>query len=955
MARKTIYVFGSFCLDPQERRLLRNGEAVDLTPKAFNTLLILIQKAGHLLTKQELMSIVWPDSHVAETNLTVTIAMLRKALGEEAAKQYIETVSRQGYRFVASVKLVTEDEKTQSAASPSAFKGKLTVAAVLVIALTIGVYYVVRFYKGRETSGTVPGSLHGRVAVLEFKSLSQNPQDAWLSTAFSEWLTNELQAGADASIVSSEKVAYMATDLSLKPNDIYPLETLARIRKHLNADTLVVGSFAASGEQNDSRIRVDVRIVNAATGETLASRTETGNRAGLLDLVSNLGSMLRDELRLNHLSSIQATEAKGLVPKDSSTARLYAEAMEKLHHFDPQGARQLLEETTRAEPDYPLAHAALATAWSALGYETKARDEADKATRLASGLPREQSLRIEATYRTLDKDWQRALQLYSTLCTLDPNNFEYGIELARVQISAGKTSEALSTLQKLRGSSHSDDPSIDLAEASADEALGDFPAEQAAADRALTKGKERGIQRVVVQALLMKGWALDNMGKIDEAIIIDQEARQVAGAMGDRFNVGFALKNIGDALDDEGKLADSVATYEQAVQIFQEIGSQSGIAISLNNMAFALKDQGKLSEAKDTFAEAIRICQKTGDTKREALSLNGIASIFWREDDLVAALNMYERALAEHKANGNKSNAATVLGNIALVLEDKGEFSKARDKFEESLSLYRQTGSTPQVARTRMNIGELLYRQGDLKAAQTQFEEALKIGRETRNNSIVGYALLDLGEVAAERGDLTEAMKRNEDALALRLQMGEMGTVAESRFYIADLEVEQGLFTAAAAHARQAAEQFEKEGENAQKACSFAILSEALFRQGKQEESQKAIELALQISEKIEDRQMRMFIARKTAAVSSGSSMFTESVKRVSKAIAESKKYHYLGHELELRLALGKLELREGRTNEGRTVLSTLEKEATSKGFLLISRKATEALKQQLPARAEAQ
>lgn len=180
-----------------------------------------------------------------------------------------------------------------------------------------------------------------------------------------------------------------------------------------------------------------------------------------------------------------------------------------MHRFDPQGAADLIEKAIRAEADYAMAHAALATAWSTLGYETRAREEAEKATGLASGLPHEQSLWIAATYRALDKDWDKALELYSTLWTLDPENLKYGIELARVQTSAGKPAEALLTLKKLRAFSRSDDPSIDLAEAGAQEAIGDFAAARAAADRALVKGRERGMQRLLAQALLMRRNPID--------------------------------------------------------------------------------------------------------------------------------------------------------------------------------------------------------------------------------------------------------------------------------------------------------------------------------------------------------------------------------------------------------------------------------------------------------------
>ena len=98
------YQFGPFKLVPTEKHLLREGHAVPLTPKAFNLLVVLVENAGHLVEKTELMNRVWPDSFVEEANLTVKMSELRRALGETSNEnQYIETVPRRGYRFVAAV------------------------------------------------------------------------------------------------------------------------------------------------------------------------------------------------------------------------------------------------------------------------------------------------------------------------------------------------------------------------------------------------------------------------------------------------------------------------------------------------------------------------------------------------------------------------------------------------------------------------------------------------------------------------------------------------------------------------------------------------------------------------------------------------------------------------------------------------------------------------------------
>jgi len=98
------YRFGPFHLDVRERRLSRGGEVIPLRLKVFDTLLVLVENAGRLVTKQELLDTVWPDTTVEENNLNHNVSVLRKALGEKATgQQYIETVPRVGYRFAAPV------------------------------------------------------------------------------------------------------------------------------------------------------------------------------------------------------------------------------------------------------------------------------------------------------------------------------------------------------------------------------------------------------------------------------------------------------------------------------------------------------------------------------------------------------------------------------------------------------------------------------------------------------------------------------------------------------------------------------------------------------------------------------------------------------------------------------------------------------------------------------------
>ncbi|HEX5708044.1 MAG TPA: winged helix-turn-helix domain-containing protein, partial [Pyrinomonadaceae bacterium] len=109
------YAFGPFVADARRRRLLRDGRAVALTPKAFDMLLALIEQRGRVVEKEELLRMVWPDQFVEEANLSVNMSALRKALGERAGEShYVLTVPRRGYRFVADVRETDEDASAQS-------------------------------------------------------------------------------------------------------------------------------------------------------------------------------------------------------------------------------------------------------------------------------------------------------------------------------------------------------------------------------------------------------------------------------------------------------------------------------------------------------------------------------------------------------------------------------------------------------------------------------------------------------------------------------------------------------------------------------------------------------------------------------------------------------------------------------------------------------------------------
>lgn len=118
-----LYRFGEFTLDADQKVLLRGGKPLPLAPKVFDTLIVLVENSGRIATKEELMNRLWPDSFVEESNLTFNIQQLRKSLGDNARKPvYIETVARRGYRFIAAIEEVRNDNCLTPSHSPHQFE-----------------------------------------------------------------------------------------------------------------------------------------------------------------------------------------------------------------------------------------------------------------------------------------------------------------------------------------------------------------------------------------------------------------------------------------------------------------------------------------------------------------------------------------------------------------------------------------------------------------------------------------------------------------------------------------------------------------------------------------------------------------------------------------------------------------------------------------------------------------
>src|SRR5215468_8713268 len=288
---KEVYRFDRFVLDPAERILSCAGTPVSLTPKAFDTLFCLVRNQGRVVTKDELLRQVWPDTFVEEINLAVNISTIRKAIGENPQEcRFIATVPGRGYRFVAEVRNIADPSadanwsvKAERAASTadsenpeishstgddSAFDHKpaasldkrrpfmLAIPAVLTLAIA-AIFASYLWHGQRQTKESVPAI--SSIAVLPFADLSQDQEQQYFIYGLTEQLINDLARLPDLKVVGR------SSSFQFKDKN----EVWRTVGKTLGVASVLEGSVSREGD----RVRIRAELVKTDDGFQLWSES----------------------------------------------------------------------------------------------------------------------------------------------------------------------------------------------------------------------------------------------------------------------------------------------------------------------------------------------------------------------------------------------------------------------------------------------------------------------------------------------------------------------------------------------------------------------------------------------------------------------------------------------------------------------------------------------------------
>ena len=911
--QKQVYRFAGFTLEPAERRLSEAGKPIALTPKVFDTLVLLVERAGHVVGKDELMKLLWPRGYVDESNLTKHIWLIRKALGDgEHDSRFIETVPKAGYRFIAAVIAgETPGETAAAAPFPGAALGPTADAAPVATAAAPPVRW--RLTRRRAVMGGVAAALliagigwrlavsprvaistghRGHtVALVGFSNLSRNPKDAWLAPALSEMLGAELGVAESLQVVPDELVRDASSDLSAPAAGGYSAPTLTRLRQRLDADYAISGSYLVAGSADDAPLRVDIALQDTRTGALVASVSNQSQVSGLIALATQAGATLRSKLG----GASPDPQTLGLVanaqPPSLDVARRLGFALDALQHYDAARARDELLEAVAEAPGYAPAYAYLAQAWSALGYRDKALAAAEQAAQKAVNLPPEQRLQTEAVVDGAHAEWSKAAAAWLSLAHLRLASIEYRLQAIDAQIAAGAIPGAQATLHELeRLPGAADDPRVELAAARVAAALDDARGSEQHAAAALRLAQQRDAAGLVADAELTLAGARTHLNK-------NEEAR---------------------------------ASLIAAISAYRSIRNPRGEAAARTDLAQALGNLDRAQEAREEFQRAMELDRSIGDLAGIAAVYRDLSGMLWTAGDRDGAQAAAKDSLALAREIGDLGLQAWNIQALATIASDEAASDEVLGEYREVVALVARAGH--QTAWPLTNIADVQRMRGELDAARETCARAQAEAATASDPQFAVYSGFTCALIESDRGNAAGARAGFEEVIRRVGSGGDTTYRDDSLMMLGQLDMDEGRWSAARERLEQASRGFAAAEIRTGEADAQAMLALCAQALGDAAARDRSLQRAAALRRSMTTRQEVYVVEIATARLANQSGAGPKSVDRLLALAADAEQRHWLGWALEAKLAAWEL-LHERHAGGADSLRRDIESGARRHGF----------------------
>lgn len=466
-----LYQFDIFRVDVAERRLLRDGKVMQLAPKAFDALVVLVESGGRVLERGELIRRIWPDSDAGEANLAVMISSLRKLLGERPdGGLYIETVPKQGYRFAASVteSLVASGETIRPAAfvqeatagsasetasaesqysvqpaastpaSLAANKKIMMFAAVAAVIVVAAAGYALFFRKASAERKTAQPRY---LAILPFRNLKPDKETDFLGSSLAEATTTKLR------YVTSLVVRPSAYVEKYRGEDVDP----KKAARELNVDTLMTATYIKEG----SNLKVTVQLIDVSKGEMISSFPVEAKFDKLITVQDKVAQNIIDQLHLT-LTDDEAARLHEAGTENPLAYEYFLRGTDMYSRNEFLEAVPMLEKAVERDANFALAWAHLGRTYNACAsfnlkgnsYYVKAQSVYEQALALNPEL-----IEVAIFMANMFTDTNRveqAVPMLRKLLDTNPNIAEARWELGYAYRFAGMLNESVEQCERAR-------------------------------------------------------------------------------------------------------------------------------------------------------------------------------------------------------------------------------------------------------------------------------------------------------------------------------------------------------------------------------------------------------------------------------------------------------------------------------------------------------------------------
>jgi len=560
-----LYEFGPYRLDTAEQLLFRDGDPVPLTPKAFETLVALVERNGHLVEKDELMKLVWSDAFVEESNLTNNVYALRKTLGQaENGRGYIETVPKRGYRFTAPVKelsaealvvekrtltrVVTEESVADDwprqamvgagealavahvpAHTELRSKWLWPIMTLLAVALGISAFFIYR------SNTTAPPSQIQSIAVLPFKNESGNPEVDYLSDGVTESLINSLSQLSNLS-VKARSTVFRYKDKAVEPQ---------AVATELSVQAILTGRVVQRGDD----LTLYLSLIDGRNGNQLWGQRYDRRLVDLVALQNEIGHDVSQKLR----ARLSAGDEQKLKKEYTSNPEAYQLYLRGRYHAlkrtfpETLKAISYFQQAIAIDPSYALAYVGLADAhFSSLAanrpsneFFPQARAAAQKAIEIDDTLAAAHA-QLGFIIFWYDWDWGASENKFKRALELDPDGADTHLFYAHLLSNTGRHAEALAEAKRAR--------ELDPLNLRTNALEGSFLIHAGRTDEALTRLHETmELDPNYFLAHLIASTGYIVKGMYSEAISEARRAREISGARSSYSEavLGYALAKSG--------------------------------------------------------------------------------------------------------------------------------------------------------------------------------------------------------------------------------------------------------------------------------------------------------------------------------------------------------------------------------------------------------------------------